>query len=96
MKNLILKGLRHLRQLCVIASLNSAVCKLFCRKGVKLYKNGMNEAFNKKYTIVNPDEYDKQYGLAVEIGIITVEDYYFTKGYFKGQEVFQLLHPNKI
>jgi hypothetical protein len=56
----------------------------------------MNEAFKKVYTIVNPDEYDKQYGLLVEIGKMSVEEYYFIKGYHRGQEVFQLLHQCKL
>ncbi len=97
MKNLILKGLRHLRQLRVIASLSSAVSKFFCRKEKpEPYKNGLNEAFNKVYTIVNPDEYDKQYGLLVEIGQMSVEEYYFVKGYHRGQEVYRILHPERL
>ena len=87
MKNFILKTYRYLRQLCVIDSLSSAVRKLFCRhKDPVLYKNGMNEAFKKVYTIVNPDEYDKQHGLLVEIGQMSIEEYYYIKGYHFGQK----------
>ena len=96
-KNIKLKGDQQWRKTCVIACLSSAVCKYFCRhKKPEPYKNGMNEAFKKVYTIVNPDEYDKQYGLLVEIGKMSVEEYYFIKGYHRGQEVFQLLHQCKL
>ncbi len=93
--NIKLRGYRQWRKTCVIASLSSAVCKLFCRQEeAEPYKNGMNEAFNKVYTIVNPDEYDKQYGLLVEIGQMTVEEYYFIKGYHHGWESYQILHQD--
>jgi hypothetical protein len=35
----------------------------------------------RKYTIENPDEYDLEFGIGVEIGVFTVEDYYYTKGW---------------
>lgn len=86
-KNINIKSKPALRQTCVIASLSSAFCKLFCRQEVpKPYKNGINEAFNKVYTIVNPDEYDKQYGLLIEIGQMSVEEYYYIKGHYFGQK----------
>lgn len=86
-KNIKLRGCRQWRKTGVIASLSSAVSKFFCRKEKpEPYKNGLNEAFNKVYTIVNPDEYDKQYGLLVEIGQMSVEEYYYIKGHLFGQK----------
>ena len=85
-KNIKLSSNRQWRKTSVIASLSSVVCKFFCRQKETVYKNGINEAFNKVYTIVNPDEYDKQYGLLVEIGQMSVEEYYYIKGHHFGQK----------
>jgi hypothetical protein len=69
----------------------------FCRTKISSkYKNGMNEAFSKVYTIVNPDEYDKMYGLSVEIGVMSVEEYYYTKGRIQGFQAYQLLHQDSL
>ena len=48
----------------------------------------------RKYTIVNPDEYDKEYGITVELGIYSVEEYYYIKGWTLGQQASQSLHSN--
>lgn len=50
----------------------------------KEWSNNVTPAwFNevRKYTIVDPDEYDIKFGIGVEIGVFTVEDYYYTKGW---------------
>jgi hypothetical protein len=47
----------------------------------------------RKYTIENPDEYDLEFGIGVEIGIFTIEDYYYTKGWTKAWRVSRN-HPS--
>jgi hypothetical protein len=50
----------------------------------------------RKYTIKSPDKYDLEYGITVEIGVMSVEEYFYTKGRYLQLEFCRHAHPSTL